>query len=209
MSDTVYKAKSSLLIVTKTATNAGSDSWTFHCMIMFAPSFSHHVKGRLRPLLAGVFRVWWDDVRWCKCSSVYFSLHVQTCERWTNCRSPLISVSLWRCAFLHPRHLPENRISVLQLAQRVKEIEVSMGKRRSAAQRALCGRFPSSALVFSLSKVTLKATRHAGNPAYLFKMQTFVEPISAVLCYFRSLPLQRNKLGRRPTHYRSKLWFHI
>lgn len=106
-------------------------------------------------------------------------------------------------------HLPETRISVLQLAQRVKEIEVSMGKRHSAAQRVLCGRFPSSALVFSLSKVTLKAARHAGNPAYLFNMQTFAEPTSAVLCYFRSLPLQRNYLGHRPTHYKSKLWFHI
>lgn len=72
---------------------------------------------------------------------------------------------------------------------------------------------PSSALVFSLSKVTLKAARHAEKKqkktAYLFNMQTFAELTSALLCYVRSLPLQRNKLGRRPTHYRSKMRFHI
>lgn len=121
---------------------------------------------------------------------------------------PWISVCLWRCAFLHPAS-GMSGISVLHLAQRVKEIEVSMGKRRSAAQRVLCGRFPSSAPVFSLSKVTLKAAWHAGKPAYPFNVQTLAESTSVLLCYFRSLPLQTNKLGRRPTHYRSKLWFHI
>lgn len=98
---------------------------------------------------------------------------------------PWVSISFWRCAFLQPAS-GMSGISELQLAQRVKEIEVSLGKRRSVAQRALCGRFPSSALVFSLSKVTLKAARHAGNPAYQLNVQTFTEPTSAVLCYFSS-----------------------
>lgn len=92
-SDTVYEAKSSLLLT--------NERWQWFlnlplCMKKFAPSFSHHVKGRTWHLLARVFMVWWDDVRWCKCGSVY------ACEQWTMCRGPLISVSLWRCALVHP-----------------------------------------------------------------------------------------------------------
>lgn len=50
-----------------------------------------------------------------------------------------------------------NTESRLHRAHRLKEIEVSLGKRRSAAERAHCGRFLWSALGFRLSKVTLKA----------------------------------------------------
>lgn len=76
-------------------------------------------------------------------------------------------------------HLTEARISVLLLTRRVKETEVGVGKRCSAAQRALCGRFPWSALDFGLSKETLKTARHAGEAAYLFNMHAFRESLKS------------------------------
>lgn len=106
----------------------------------------------------------------CGANTVQFTL-ARTCSRVNTfvCKrmnsgliagDPWLSVSLWRRTFL--RRVTETRISVLQQPRGVKEIGVSMEKRRSAAERALCGRFPWSAHGFRLSKVTLKAAGHAG-----------------------------------------------
>lgn len=69
-----------------------------------------------------------------------------------------------------------NAESRLQRAHRLKEIEVSLGKRRSAAERAHCGRFPWSALGFRLSKVTLKAAAHAGKKPHTCLTCRLVRP---------------------------------
>lgn len=104
------------------------------------------------------------------CSHV--SMFACTCVNGTNGWGPLdqcVPLEVDILAPGVPRLTAESR---LQRAHRLKEIEVSLGKRRSAAERAHCGRFPWSALGFRLSKVTLKAAAHAGKKAaYLFNMQ--------------------------------------